>query len=52
MGLKALWIEDLLLVIVCSVGGNLVTWHNRERNVVVRSSAEVKFRALAYEICE
>lgn len=37
----------------CSfVGGNLVTWRNKKQSVVARSSAEVEFRALAYDTCE
>ena len=37
----------------CSfVRGNLVTWCSKEQNVVARSSAEAKFRALAHGIGE
>jgi hypothetical protein len=35
-----------------SMGGNLVTWHSKKQSVVTRSNAEVKFRALAHEVCE
>ncbi|KAK8925929.1 hypothetical protein KSP39_PZI018500 [Platanthera zijinensis] len=36
----------------CSfVGGNLVTWRSK-KHVVVRSSAEEEFRAMAHGICE
>ena len=37
----------------CSfVGENLVTWHGKKQNVVVRSSAKAKFSALVHRICE
>ena len=29
------------------LGGNLVTWRSKKHNVVVRSSAEAEFRAMA-----
>ena len=34
------------------VWGNLVTWRSKKHNVVVRSSTETKFRAIAQRICE
>ncbi|CAA6668981.1 unnamed protein product [Spirodela intermedia] len=34
------------------MGGNLVTWRSKKQNVVARSTAEAKFRALAHGICE
>ena len=34
------------------VGGNLVTWWSKKHNVVARSNAKVKFRAVAQGICE
>ncbi|KAL5857491.1 hypothetical protein ACOSQ3_004949 [Xanthoceras sorbifolium] len=34
------------------VGGNLVTWRSKKQGVVVRSSAEAEFRAVALGICE
>ena len=34
------------------VCGNLVTWRSKKQNVVVGSSAEAEFRALAYGPCE
>ncbi|RDX81341.1 Copia protein, partial [Mucuna pruriens] len=34
------------------LGGMLVTWRSKEKNVVARSSAEVEFRTLAQGICE
>ena len=37
----------------CSyVWGNLVTWKSKKQPVVLRSSTEAKFRALALGICE
>ncbi|RVW32553.1 Retrovirus-related Pol polyprotein from transposon RE1 [Vitis vinifera] len=37
----------------CSfVGGNLVIWRSKKRNVVAKSSAEAKFRVVAHGICE
>ena len=32
--------------------GNLVTWRSKKQNVVARSSAEAKFRAMALGVCE
>ena len=34
------------------LGGKLVTWRSKKQNVVVRSSAESEFRAIAQELCE
>ena len=34
------------------LGGNLVTWRNKKQNVVARSFAESKFRAIAQGLCE
>ena len=34
------------------LGGNLVTWRSKKQNVVARSFAEAKFRALAQGLCE
>ena len=34
------------------LGGNLVTWRSKKQNVVARSSAESKFRAIAQGLCE
>ena len=34
------------------LGGNLVTWRSKKQNVVVRSSAESEFRAIAQRLCE
>ena len=34
------------------MGGNLVTWRSKKQNVVARSSAEAKYRAMALGICE
>ena len=37
----------------CSfLGGNLVTWRSKKQSVVVRSSVEAEFRAMALGICE
>jgi len=37
----------------CSyVWGNLVTWRSKKQQVVARSSAEAKFRALSHGMCE
>ena len=37
----------------CSfLGGNLITWRSKKQSVVVRSSAEAEFRAMALGICE
>ena len=33
------------------LGRNLVTWKSKQQSVVVRSSAEVEFRAMTQEIC-
>ena len=34
------------------LGCNLVTWRSKKQNVVARSSAESKFRAIAQGLCE
>ncbi|XP_031276787.1 uncharacterized protein LOC116135231 [Pistacia vera] len=34
------------------VGGNLVTWKSKKRNVVACSSAEAEFKGMALGICE
>ena len=34
------------------IGGNLVTWRSKKQSVVVRSTAEAKFRSIAKGICE
>ena len=34
------------------LGGNLVTWRIKKQNVVARSSAESKFKAIAQGLCE
>ena len=34
------------------VGGNLVSWKNKKQQVVTRSSAEAKYRAMASASCE
>ena len=34
------------------LGGNVVTWRSKKHNVVARSRAEAKFRAMAQGICE
>jgi len=36
----------------CSfLGGNLVTWKSKKKNMVARSSAEAEFRAMTQGIC-
>jgi len=34
------------------LGGNLVTWRSKKKNVVARSSAKAKFPAIAQGVCE
>lgn len=34
------------------VGGNLVTWRSKKQNVVIQSSAEAEYRAIALGACE
>ena len=34
------------------LGGNLVIWGSKKPFVVIRSSIEAKFRAMAHGICE
>lgn len=34
------------------LGRNLLTWSNKKQNVVVRTSVEVEFRAMAQGLCE
>lgn len=34
------------------LGDNLVTWGSKKQTVVVRSSAEAKFKAIAHGFCE
>ena len=34
------------------IGGNLVTWKSKKQKAVARSSAEAKYRGMAYGVCE
>ena len=34
------------------IGGNLISWKCKKQDLIVRSSAEVEYRAMALETCE
>lgn len=34
------------------LGGNIVTWKNKKKSVVARSSVEVEFKAMVHGVCQ